>query len=127
MEPCENTQVSNDRGWLIGELSSLVEISAQTIRYYERLGLLISPVRSPQGYRLYAADALERLLFIQSAKVFGLSLEEIKQLLDLQVAHVIPYATFKQMVQQHIEKLDLQIQELMSQRQTISQGVRPYC
>ncbi|MCX5934911.1 MAG: pentapeptide repeat-containing protein [Pseudanabaena sp. LacPavin_0818_WC45_MAG_42_6] len=123
MEPCENTQVSNDRGWLIGELSRLVEISAQTIRYYERLGLLISPVRSPQGYRLYAADALERLLFIQSAKVFGLSLEEIKQLLDLQVAHVIPYATFKQMVQQHIEKLDLQIQELMSQRQTISQGL----
>ena len=83
--------------------------------------MLLAPRRSPQGYRLYAADALEHLLFIQSAKAFGLSLEEIKQLLDLQAAQTIPYATFKQMVQQHISKLDLQIQELMTQRQNVSQ------
>ena len=109
MEPSEPVQ-NSARGWLIGELSRLVEISTPTIRYYERLGLLLAPRRSPQGYRLYTADALERLLFIQSAKAFGLSLEEIKQLLDLQAAQTIPYATFKGMVLQHISKLDLQIQ-----------------
>jgi DNA-binding transcriptional MerR regulator len=116
-EPVQNSA----RGWLIGELSRLVEIPSPTIRYYERLGLLLAPLRSPQGYRLYATDALERLLFIQSAKAFGLSLEEIKQLLDLQAAQTIPYATFKQMVQQHLRKLDLQIQELMTQRQNVAQ------
>lgn len=112
---------SSARGWLIGELSRLVEIPTPTIRYYERLGLLLAPLRSPQGYRLYATDALERLLFIQSAKAFGLSLEEIKQLLDLQAAQTIPYATFKTMVQQHLHKLDRQIQELMTQRQNVAQ------
>jgi DNA-binding transcriptional MerR regulator len=120
MESSEPVQNSS-RGWLIGELSRLVEIPSPTIRYYERLGLLLAPLRSPQGYRLYATDALERLLFIQSAKAFGLSLEEIKQLLDLQAAQTIPYATFKQMVQQHLRKLDLQIQELMTQRQNVAQ------
>jgi DNA-binding transcriptional MerR regulator len=120
MESSETAQNST-RGWLIGELSRLVEIPAPTIRYYERLGLLLAPMRSPQGYRLYATDALERLLFIQSAKAFGLSLDEIKQLLDLQAAQTIPYATFKQMVQQHLCKLDQQIQELMTQRQNVAQ------
>jgi len=57
MEPSEGDQASNVRGWLIGELSRLVEIPTATIRYYERLGLLLKPLRSPQGYRLYAADA----------------------------------------------------------------------
>ncbi|MBD2175824.1 pentapeptide repeat-containing protein [Pseudanabaena sp. FACHB-1998] len=120
MESNGNASI-NTRGWLIGELSRLAEIPTATIRYYERLGLLLEPLRSPQGYRLYAPDALERLLFIQSAKAFGLSLEEVKQLLDLQALHTIPYATFKQMVSQHLEKLDSQIQELMTQRQTITQ------
>ncbi|MDX2255293.1 MAG: pentapeptide repeat-containing protein [Pseudanabaenaceae cyanobacterium bins.39] len=119
----ESSETSQDsaRGWLIGELSRLVEIPAPTIRYYERLGLLLAPMRSPQGYRLYATDALERLLFIQSAKAFGLSLEEIKQLLDLQAAQIIPYATFKAMVQQYLHKLDRQIQELMTQHQNVGQ------
>jgi DNA-binding transcriptional MerR regulator len=116
-EPVQNSA----RGWLIGELSRLVEIPAPTIRYYERLGLLLAPLRSPQGYRLYTTDALERLLFIQSAKAFGLSLDEIRQLLDLQAAQTIPYATFKQMVQQYLSKLDLQIQEMMTQRQNVAQ------
>jgi len=121
MEPIESNQVGNARGWLIGELSRLVEIPVQTIRYYERLDLLLKPKRTQQGYRLYSTDALERLLFIQGIKAFGLSLDEIKQMLDLQAAHTIPYATFKLMVQLKIENLDLQIQELMTQRQAISQ------
>jgi len=121
MEPIGNTQVGKARGWLIGELSRLADISVQTIRYYERLDLLLKPQRTPQGYRLYSTDALERLLFIQGAKAFGLSLDEIKQLLVLQAAHTIPYATFKFMVKKQIEKLDQQIQELMTQRQAISE------
>ena len=121
MEPIENSPVGNARGWLIGELSHLVEIPVQTIRYYERLELLLKPHRTQQGYRIYSTDALERLLFIQGVKAFGLSLDEIKQLLDLQVAHIIPYATFKLMVKQKLDKLDLQIQELMTQRQDVSQ------
>jgi MerR family copper efflux transcriptional regulator len=121
MELIENSPVGNARGWLIGELSNLVGIPIQTIRYYERLELLLKPHRTEQGYRIYSTDALERLLFIQGVKAFGLSLDEIKQLLDLQATHTIPYATFKLMVQQKLDKLDLQIQELMTQRQDISQ------
>jgi len=121
MESPINLPTSTPHSWLIGELSRLAEIPTATISYYERLGLLLEPQRSPQGYRLYAADALERLIFIQSAKAFGLSLEEVKQLLDLQALQTIPYATFKEMVSQHLAKLDSQIQELMTQRQAIAQ------
>ena len=121
MEPIESNPVGRARGWLIGELSNLVEIPVQTIRYYERLELLHKPHRTEQGYRIYSTDALERLLFIQGVKAFGLSLDEIKQLMDLQALHTIPYATFKLMVKRKLDKLDLQIQELMTQRQNISQ------
>ncbi|BAZ47239.1 transcriptional regulator (plasmid) [Chondrocystis sp. NIES-4102] len=72
--------MAGKEGWLIGELSDRVGISAHTIRYYERLGLLEPPRRTESQYRIYGQENEERLRFIQKAKKFGLSLDEIKQL-----------------------------------------------
>ncbi len=65
----------------IGELASAVDVSKDTIRYYERLGLLLRAGRTRAGYRLYTVEQIERLRFIKQAQSLGLSLDEIKGLL----------------------------------------------
>ncbi len=67
----------------IGELARLGGTSTDTVRYYERLGLLGSPARTPAGYRVYGDADLGRLLFIRRAKLLGLSLDEIRGLLGV--------------------------------------------
>lgn len=66
----------------IGELSGRLGLSTATLRYYESLGLLGEPERSPSGYRLYSADDEQRMRFILRAKALDLSLEEIRSLLE---------------------------------------------
>ncbi len=66
----------------IGQLAQQAEISRPTVRYYEQEGLLTPARRTSAGYRVYDAEALARLRFIQRAKALGLSLKEIKLLLS---------------------------------------------
>jgi len=68
----------------IGRIATAANVSIDTIRFYERRGLLPKPERSPSGYRQYAPDIVERLHFILRAKDLGFSLEEISMLLNLQ-------------------------------------------
>lgn len=70
-----------DQRLRIGELGARLGVSSATLRYYESLGLLGEPDRSPSGYRLYGADDEERLRFILRAKALDLSLDEIRSLL----------------------------------------------
>ncbi len=107
-------------GLLIGELSRRVNLPAQTIRYYERLGLLSSPKRTVSNYRLYSEAEEERLDFIQKAKRFGLSLNEIKRLIDLRQDGVPPCADLKTMLKQHLAELDQRIQDMLSLRQELT-------
>jgi DNA-binding transcriptional MerR regulator len=67
----------------IGKLSAESGTTAVTIRYYERIKLIPKPLRSPAGYRLYSIGTLKTLRFIAKAKILGLSLNDIKQLLAL--------------------------------------------
>ena len=61
----------------------LAEVNPQTLRYYERRGLLAEPVRSPGGYRAYPSDAVRRVRFIKRAQELGFTLTEVGTLLDL--------------------------------------------
>ncbi|MBE9171509.1 heavy metal-responsive transcriptional regulator [Pleurocapsales cyanobacterium LEGE 06147] len=112
--------MTGKKGWLIGELSDRVEISAHTIRYYERLGLLEPPRRTESQYRIYGKENEERLRFIQKAKRFGLSLDEIKQLIAIRTEGTPPCASLKTMVKQHLDALDYQIAEMISLRQELA-------
>ncbi|NUR05356.1 MAG: MerR family transcriptional regulator [Streptomyces sp.] len=69
-----------DTGLRVGELAAKADISAPTVRYYEREGLLAPARRSEAGYRLYGPEALKDLRFIARAKALGLSLEQIRLL-----------------------------------------------
>lgn len=69
----------------IGEVADRSNVNVQTIRYYERRGLLPTPRRSPSGYRQYSADNVERIRFIKRAQALGFSLDDIRELLALKV------------------------------------------
>jgi MerR family mercuric resistance operon transcriptional regulator len=78
----DNT-IARARLLAIGELSKRTGVNIETIRYYERIGLLSKPARSAGGYRLYAPADAQRLTFIRRSRELGFSLDEIRTLLDL--------------------------------------------
>lgn len=67
----------------IGELSKRADLSIDAIRFYERRQILPNPIRTAGRFRLYTADDVERLKFVQQMKALGFSLEEIKALIKL--------------------------------------------
>lgn len=68
----------------IGEAAQRLAVSADSLRYYEKQGLLVPTARTGAGYRLYDADALRRLKFIKHAQQCGFSLAEVRELLEIQ-------------------------------------------
>lgn len=69
----------------IGQLARRTELNVESVRYYERRGLIPEPRRSESGYRLYSQEAIARINFIKRAKTLGFSLSEISELLSLRV------------------------------------------
>jgi MerR family Zn(II)-responsive transcriptional regulator of zntA len=70
-------------GMTIGKLAKRVDVSTDTLRFYEDEGLLLPAKKSAAGYRLYGEDAVRRLDFIKHAQQCGMTLSEIRQLLEL--------------------------------------------
>lgn len=66
----------------IGELAELTGVDVETIRYYEKSGLLSSPTRAASGYRIYGAAQLERLAFVRHCRALDMPLAEVSRLLD---------------------------------------------
>ena len=67
----------------IGPLSKRIEMNIETIRYYERAGLVPAPPRTEGGYRLYAEEHRRRLVFIRRSRELGFSLDEVRELLEM--------------------------------------------
>ncbi|WP_188686996.1 heavy metal-responsive transcriptional regulator [Nesterenkonia cremea] len=87
---------------LIGELSSITGIGRQTIRFYERQGLLPEPVRTGGGYRRYDDQAIARLRFIRAAQAAGLSLSEVLEAIELRGTGQIPCAHVSGLLEQKL-------------------------
>lgn len=75
--------MTNNLLQLIGQLAKKAGVKSDTIRFYEKQGLLPEPVRSASGYRLYDESALKRIRFIKQAQSLGFSLEEIQRILAM--------------------------------------------
>lgn len=71
-------------GFQIGKVARQTQLSVDTIRFYEKEGLLRAPVRNEAGYRLYSEADIRQLLFIREAQELGFSLDEISELLLIQ-------------------------------------------
>src|SRR5437667_1415325 len=73
----------NEKPLLIGRLASLTGVKPDTIRFYERSGLLPKPQRLASGYRIYDDAALNQVRFIRKAQSLGFSLDEIRRIISL--------------------------------------------
>src|SRR5690625_1894420 len=94
---------------LIGEAARATGISAKIIRHYEQAGLLPSVQRARSGYHVYGDTDLHRLHIIRSARVLGVSLAEIRSLLDLWDDQSRHSADVIALAQKHIDDLDARI------------------
>lgn len=104
------------QGLYIGDLAKRVGTNPKTIRYYEGLGLLSNPERTESGYRLYAESDAERLRFILSAKALGLTLNEIKDIVDLWASGTAPCGHVSRLLDDKLAMLDAKIKELTAFR-----------
>jgi Cd(II)/Pb(II)-responsive transcriptional regulator len=110
----------------IGELGKLTGCQPETIRFYEQKGLLPPPVRSDANYRLYDATHAERLHFIRRCRALGMSLDEVRILLDFHDQPDRPCGGVNDLVDQHIGEIDRQIAELITLRSELAR-LRAQC
>jgi MerR family mercuric resistance operon transcriptional regulator len=103
----------------IGRVAAEVGVSIQTIRYYERRGLLAAPGRTASGYRQYSGDAVSRLRFIRHAQELGFSLKEVGELLNLRVKHGRACDAVERSARQKIELVQRKIRGLQRVKQTL--------
>ena len=99
-----------------GELARHGQVNPETIRYYERSGLLPLPARSESGYRQFAPAAVQRIRFIKRAQAVGFSLDEIRTLLDLNFAPEATCGDVRAMVDAKIDDIDHKIAALQAMR-----------
>jgi len=104
----------------IGRLAALSDVNIDTVRYYEREGLLPAPSRRPSGYREYSLADVERLRFIRRAKSLGFSLAEIRELLSLTANREADMRGVKRKAEQRLEQVDTKIAEL----QRVKRGLK---
>ena len=103
----------------IGRIAQQADVGIDTIRFYERRGLLPAPKRSASGYRLYSTDTIRRLDFIRKAKALGFTLEEIISLLGLQDSTGAK-ADVKALTRRKLEQIDTKIHDLERIRDVLS-------
>ena len=103
-----------------GELARYGQVNPETIRYYERSGLLPLPARSESNYRLFAPAAVQRIRFIKRAQAVGFSLDEIRALLDLKFTVDATCGDVRGMVDTKISDIDAKIAALQAMRDELS-------
>jgi DNA-binding transcriptional MerR regulator len=107
----------------IGELARVSGLRADTLRYYERLGLLPSPARSHGGYRQYDASALSRLAFIRKAQALGLTLDETREVLRIAADGAPPCEHVRAALAARLQQVDERIAELAGLRETLRRAL----
>lgn len=108
----------------IGRLAEQVGINLETVRFYERQGLLPKPPRSASGYRLFPADAARRLKFIRRAQELGFSLSEIRELLALRLSTRTTSAEIRKRAEAKIADIEGKIRSLDEMRKSLLKLVR---
>lgn len=96
----------------VSKLGAEVGLTADTIRYYEKAGLLPAPDRTSAGYRVYGQEAVERLRFVKGAQRLGIRLREIKELLDIGDRGLCPCGHTESLLDQRMSEIDAEIAEL---------------
>jgi DNA-binding transcriptional MerR regulator len=104
----------------IGDLAKKTEVSVDTLRYYEKIGLITDVERSESGYRQYGQHNIEQVYFIRNAQHSGFSLEEISQLLLFRVAPLEAKSKVRDLAAEKVQALSTRIDSLIALRDELS-------
>jgi Hg(II)-responsive transcriptional regulator len=107
-------------GLTISQVAKVANVNLETVRYYEKRGLISEPPRTESGYRRFPEEVIERITFIKRAQQLGFTLEEIKQLLwiserEKDANKVKAFTTHK------IQEIEAKIHDLLIIKQTLTQ------
>jgi MerR family transcriptional regulator, copper efflux regulator len=103
----------------IGQVAGEAAVGVETVRFYEREGLIPPPPRTSSGYRQYPADTVERLCFIQRAKDLGFSLRETRELLSLRVGRGRSAADVRARAAEKVADISRKIRDLEAMRESL--------
>lgn len=102
-----------------GQVAKKARVNIETIRYYERRGLIDKPMRTESGYRSFPAEAVERIQFIKNAQELGFSLNEIKELLQLKVDPLTPSSEIRQRTVEKVKDIEAKIASLEKMKHSL--------
>jgi DNA-binding transcriptional MerR regulator len=111
----------------IGELAQEVGVDPPTIRYYESIGVLPEPERTPSGYRAYTPEDVERVRFVTLARSLGLGLEDIRQILALRDRGEAPCRFVRSVLDRQVDAVEeriLQLQQLSTELRRLRSKAR---
>ncbi len=101
------------------QVARLAGVNVETLRFYERQGILPEPPRRASGYREYPPETVSRVRFIKRAQELGFSLKEIKELLDLTAVPRAKSGRVRQMAEAKLAEIDHKIHDLEAMKQTL--------
>jgi Cu(I)-responsive transcriptional regulator len=110
----------------IGHLAKATDTKVETIRYYERIGLLPTPARTPGNYRVYSGTHFRRLSFIRRARHLGFSIEQVRDLLALSDQRDRPCEAVDVIARGHLAEVDRKIADLQALRRELD-GIISQC
>lgn len=106
-----------------GEVADQADVTVQTVRYYERRGLLPEPPRSSGGFRQYSPDHVDRIRFIKRAQELGFTLEEANELLQLRVTPDADRADVRSVAEDKIDEVEDKMRTLRRIRDSLEELV----
>ena len=107
----------------IGRMAALADVHIETIRYYERRGLLPDPPRTESGYRQYDTESVTRLRFIKEAQALGFTLEEIQGLLTLRVDKETSCESVRQQAERKVADIEAKISMLQQMHSALQEMI----
>lgn len=126
--------ITRRRGYRIGEMSHRAGVNIETIRYYERIGIMPEPDRTRGGTRQYDHDHLKRLFFVKRSRELGFTIEEIRTLLAMVESREFSCVNVHQMTVAHLSKVRSKIAGLKKLETALEQmaaecsrGAVPQC
>jgi len=114
----------NEKPLLIGRLAKLLGVRPDTIRFYERSGLLPKPSRAASGYRVYNDAALNQVRFIRKARSLGFSLDEIRRIMNLRGHGKETCRSVIAMAEATLAETEAKLQELSKFKETLARNLK---
>ena len=111
------------RSLTIGRVAKQADVHVETIRYYERRGLLPDPPRTEAGYRQYSDESVTRLRFIKEAQTLGFTLEEIQRLLALRVDKETSCADVRRRAERKVVDIKAKISSLQAMHDALQEMI----